>query len=71
MDCKIVLDDNAVFRQKQLFALADKSQVDEMELRAQKADLNYIRLNGNIGCMGKSVFFLLRDREVNPMFPFQ
>jgi len=51
MDCKIVIDDNANFRQKDLFALADKSQVDAMELRAAKSDLNYIRLSGNIGCM--------------------
>jgi len=51
MDCKAVLDDNADFRQKKLFGLADKSQVDEMELRAAKANLNYIRLSGSIGCM--------------------
>jgi len=51
MDCKVVLDDNADFRQKKLFALKDQSQVDEMEVRAAKANLNYIRLSGTIGCM--------------------
>lgn len=53
MDCKIVLDDNAAFRQKELFSLVDITQEDEMEVRAAKAQLNYIRLFGNIGCMGK------------------
>jgi succinyl-CoA synthetase beta subunit len=51
MDCKVLLDDNASFRQKELFAMVDKTQEDEMEVRAEKAQLNYIRLWGNIGCM--------------------
>ncbi len=53
MDCKVVLDQNAEYRQKELFALKDTHQVDELELRAEKANLNYIRLDGNIGCMGR------------------
>jgi succinyl-CoA synthetase beta subunit len=53
MDCKLVIDQNADFRQKELFALKDASQEDPLEVRAQKANLNYIRLDGNIGCMGK------------------
>lgn len=53
MDCKLVIDANADFRQKELFALKDSSQEDPLEVRAQKANLNYIRLDGNIGCMGK------------------
>jgi len=51
MDCKFVLDSNADFRQKDIFALKDTKQEDELELRAAKANLNYIRLDGNIGCM--------------------
>jgi succinyl-CoA synthetase beta subunit len=53
MDCKLVIDQNADFRQKELFSLKDASQEDPLEVRAQKANLNYIRLDGNIGCMGK------------------
>lgn len=56
MDCKLVIDPNAEFRQKDLFAQKDSSQEDELEVRAQKANLNYIRLDGNIGCLG--LFFL-------------
>uniref|UniRef100_A0A183C5W1 Succinate--CoA ligase [ADP-forming] subunit beta, mitochondrial n=1 Tax=Globodera pallida TaxID=36090 RepID=A0A183C5W1_GLOPA len=51
MDCKFVIDPNAEFRQKELFKLKDSSQEDELEVRAQEANLNYIRLDGNIGCM--------------------
>lgn len=51
MDCKLVIDSNASFRQKDLFAMKDSSQEDGLEARAAKASLNYIRLDGNIGCM--------------------
>lgn len=51
MDCKINIDDNASFRQKQIFQLRDWSQEDPREERAAMADLNYIGLDGNIGCL--------------------
>ena len=52
MDCKINFDDNAAYRQKEIFALKDWSQEDERDVIAAKADLNYIGLDGNIGCLG-------------------
>nr|CDJ88619.1 ATP-grasp fold and ATP-citrate lyase succinyl-CoA ligase domain containing protein [Haemonchus contortus] len=51
MDCKLLLDTNAQFRQKELFQLKDSKQEDPLEIRAAAASLNYIRLDGNIGCM--------------------
>lgn len=51
LDCKMRFDDNAAFRQKDLFALRDWTQEDEKEVAAAKFDLNYIALDGNIGCM--------------------
>uniref|UniRef100_A0A6M2DGB9 Succinate--CoA ligase [ADP-forming] subunit beta, mitochondrial n=1 Tax=Xenopsylla cheopis TaxID=163159 RepID=A0A6M2DGB9_XENCH len=51
LDCKMRFDDNAHFRQKELFALRDWSQEDPKEVEASKFDLNYIALDGNIGCM--------------------
>ncbi|XP_019871334.1 succinate--CoA ligase [ADP-forming] subunit beta, mitochondrial [Aethina tumida] len=51
LDAKFRFDDNAEFRQKELFALRDWSQEDEKEVQAAKFDLNYIALDGNIGCM--------------------
>ncbi|CEF61068.1 Succinate-CoA ligase, ADP-forming, beta subunit [Strongyloides ratti] len=51
MDCKFVLDSNAEDRQKELFAMKDTKQEDELEVRAAQHNLNYVRLDGNIGCM--------------------
>jgi len=44
-------DDNASFRQKDLFAMRDFSMEDSREVAASKAGINYIGLDGNIGCM--------------------
>ena len=51
LDCKISVDDNALWRQKSLAALRDWSQDDAKEAAAHAASLNYIALSGNIGCM--------------------
>eukprot|EP00118_Oscarella_pearsei_P026247 m.309666 g.309666 ORF g.309666 m.309666 type:complete len:446 (+) comp47244_c0_seq1:14-1351(+) len=51
MDCKINFDDNASFRQKDIFSLKDWAQEDEREVRATKSNLNYIGLEGSIGCL--------------------
>jgi succinyl-CoA synthetase beta subunit len=50
-DAKIGFDDNAEFRQKDVFDKRDESQEDAREVAAGKWDLNYIGLDGNIGCM--------------------
>jgi len=50
-DAKINFDDNASFRQAQIFAQRDHSQEDVREVEAAKYDLNYIGLTGEIGCM--------------------
>lgn len=50
-DAKIGFDDNASFRQKDIHALRDHTQEDPREVAAGKWDLNYIGLDGNIGCM--------------------
>lgn len=51
LDAKITVDDNALFRQKAIAAMRDPSQEDERVNIAQKWELNYIPLDGNIGCM--------------------
>jgi succinyl-CoA synthetase beta subunit len=51
LDGKINIDDNALYRQQQLGELRDATQEDERELRALKLNLNYVTLNGDIGCM--------------------
>jgi len=50
-DAKINFDDNAEFRQGNIFKLRDRTQEDYREVEASKYDLNYIGLSGNIGCM--------------------
>jgi len=51
MDAKFGFDDNAEFRQKDIFDLRDISQEEQSEVEAQKANLNFIKLDGNIGCL--------------------
>lgn len=51
LDGKINVDDNALYRQPQLIEMRDASQEDERENRAKEWDLNYIALEGAIGCM--------------------
>lgn len=51
LDCKMSVDDNALYRQKSLAEQRDWSQEDSKEAVAHHAGLNYIALNGNIGCM--------------------
>ena len=51
LDAKLNFDDNALFRHKEIAALRDLSQEDERERIALQHDLNYVPLDGNIGCM--------------------
>ncbi len=51
LDAKITFDDNALFRHKELLELRDLSEEDPAEVRADKAGLSYVQLEGNIGCL--------------------
>jgi succinyl-CoA synthetase beta subunit len=51
LDAKFNFDDNALFRQKAVEAMRDESQLNALDVRAEKAHLNYIALDGNIGCL--------------------
>ncbi|XP_060087705.1 succinate--CoA ligase [ADP-forming] subunit beta, mitochondrial [Heteronotia binoei] len=51
MDAKINFDTNAAYRQKEIFCLRDWSQEDARDREAAKSDINYIGLDGNIGCL--------------------
>ena len=53
VDAKLNFDDNAALRQKEIFELRDMTQVDSREVQAAEHDLNFIGLDGNIGCLGK------------------
>jgi len=51
LDAKMNFDDNALFRHPDLKALRDVSEEDPLEVEASKYSLNYIKLDGNVGCM--------------------
>jgi len=51
VDCKVTLDENALYRHKDLAALRDVSEEDPTEVEAKASNLNYVNLDGNVGCM--------------------
>ena len=51
LDAKVNIDSNALYRQKEILNYRDLDEEDPMEVEASKFDLNYIKLDGNIGCM--------------------
>ena len=51
VDAKVSLDENALYRHKDLEGLRDESEEDPTEVEAKKSNLNYVKLDGNVGCM--------------------
>ena len=51
VDAKVDIDDNALFRQKEILQLRDLSEEDPLEVSAATHGLNYVKLDGNVGCM--------------------
>jgi succinyl-CoA synthetase beta subunit len=51
VDCKLVLDDNALFRHPELLAMRDLEEEDPTDVEAGNNNLNFVKLDGNVGCM--------------------
>ncbi len=51
LDCKASFDDNALYRQREVAEMKDENEYDPLELEAARHDLNYVKLDGNIGLM--------------------
>jgi succinyl-CoA synthetase beta subunit len=51
VDAKVTLDDNALYRHKDFIALRDVNEEDPLEVEASESNLNYVKLDGNVGCM--------------------
>ena len=51
LDAKISIDDNALYKHKDIVAMRDETEEDPAEIEASKHELNYIKLDGSIGCM--------------------
>jgi len=50
-DAKVVIDNNALFRHPDIAAMRDYDEEDPIEVEASRHDLNYVKMNGNVGCM--------------------
>ncbi|MER7362059.1 ADP-forming succinate--CoA ligase subunit beta [Nonomuraea wenchangensis] len=64
LDGKVTLDDNAVFRQSDHEALADKASEDPLEARAKEKDLNYVKLDGDVGIIGNGAGLVMSTLDV-------
>ncbi len=51
VDCKLVIDDNALFRQPEILAMRDLNEEDPIDVEASNHNLNFVKLDGNVGCM--------------------
>ncbi len=67
LDAKMSIDDNALFRQKELLELDDPREKDPLELLAEKYNLNYIRLDGNVGAMVNGAGLAMATMDVIKM----
>lgn len=64
LDVKMTVDDNALFRQPELQALRDEDEIDEQELEAQRHDLNFVRMEGNIGVVVNGAGLALATHDI-------
>ena len=68
LDAKISFDDNALFRHPELAKLRDEAEEDPKELEAEKYDLNYVALDGNIGCMVNGAGLAMATMDIIKLF---
>ncbi len=64
LDVKMTVDDNALFRHPELQALRDEDEIDAVELEAQRHDLNFIRMNGDIGVVVNGAGLALATHDI-------
>ena len=68
LDAKISLDDNALFRHPDLLELKDLTEEDPLELHAAEHDMNYVKLNGSIGCMVNGAGLAMATMDIIKQF---
>jgi succinyl-CoA synthetase beta subunit len=64
LDGKVTIDDNAEFRQAEHAALADNAATDPLELKAKEKDLNYVKLDGQVGIIGNGAGLVMSTLDV-------
>ena len=68
LDAKISLDDNALFRHPELVELKDLTEEDPLELQAAEHDMNYVKLDGSIGCMVNGAGLAMATMDIIKQF---
>ena len=68
LDAKINLDDNALFRHQELADLKDLTEEDPLELKAAEHDMNYVKLDGSIGCMVNGAGLAMATMDIIKQF---
>ncbi len=68
LDCKMAFDSNALYRHPEIMALRDESEEDPKELAASNFDLNYIALDGEIGCMVNGAGLAMATMDIIKLF---
>jgi succinyl-CoA synthetase beta subunit len=68
LDAKINFDDNALFRHKEIVALRDLNEEAPLEIEASKYNLNYIKLDGNVGCMVNGAGLAMATMDIIKVF---
>ncbi len=68
LDAKISLDDNALFRHPELEELKDLTEEDPLELQAAEHDMNYVKLDGSIGCMVNGAGLAMATMDIIKQF---
>ncbi|MDH3739247.1 MAG: ADP-forming succinate--CoA ligase subunit beta [Alphaproteobacteria bacterium] len=71
LDAKMNFDDNALYRQPKVLELRDEDEEDPMELEASKHDLNYIKLDGSIGCMVNGAGLAMATMDIIKLYGSQ
>jgi succinyl-CoA synthetase beta subunit len=71
LDAKVAFDDNALFRHPDVVALRDFTEEDEKEIEASKYDLNYIALDGSIGCMVNGAGLAMATMDIIKLYGMQ
>src|ERR1700742_636866 len=68
LDAKVSFDDNALFRHPEVAALRDETEEDAKEIEASKYDLNYVALDGNIGCLVNGAGLAMATMDIIKLF---
>jgi succinyl-CoA synthetase beta subunit len=71
LDCKMSIDDNGLFRQHEVVRMRDETEEDPKELMASKYDLNYIALDGEIGCMVNGAGLAMATMDIIKLYGSQ